>query len=282
MTALSEEQVSAFTRDGFLFPLPFLTEAERLECLRDLARYEAWLGGRVNAMKELRWRTMTHIMLPWVARLAQDPRVLDRVEALLGPDLMVWTSTFFIKEAKTATIADWHQDSTYYGLEPHGPVAAWVALSDASQASGCMDVLSFEGEPQLMRHAAHVVENSVNRAGQRITDSLDESRAVSMELKAGEFSFHHGLCPHRSGPNMTDFRRIGLCFNYVRPDFRSVGKFRTCAMLVRGEDRWNNFDRVDPPTAEFDEQALADHERAVAVYRETYREQEAIHAERLG
>lgn len=282
MKALTEKQVADFQRDGFLFPFPLLSETERQECLQGLARYEDWLGERVNATDELRWRTMTYLFLPWVARLAQDPRILDRVEDLLGPDIMVWTGTFFIKEANSLTIADWHQDSTYHGTEPGGSIAAWIALTDASAAAGCMDVLSFNGEPKLMRHEAHVVQNSVNRAGQRITEAFDESRAVSMPLKAGEFSFHHGLCMHRSGPNTTDHRRIGLAFNYIRPDFRPVGKFKTCAMLVRGEDRYNNFERVEPAKSEFDEDALAVQKHAVDVYRETYREQEPLHAPKFG
>ncbi len=282
MNSLSTDQIAAWRRDGFLFPFPLLDAGERQECLDGLARFEGWLGAPVNATKDLNWRTMPHITLPWVTRLARDPRILDRIEALIGPDILVWTSTFFIKEPGTPTIAAWHQDSTYYGLEPREEAAAWIALTDANSASGCMEVLSFDGAPKQMRHAAHVIENSVNRAGQEITEPIDDSRPVAMELRAGQFSIHHGLCLHRSGPNTAEHRRIGLGINFIPAHAKPTGALRTAAMLVRGEDRWGHFELIDPPKTELDADAVAAHDRAVGLYRETYCEQEALHARQYG
>ena len=278
MKALTEDQVAAWRRDGFLYPFALLDEAELQECLEGLGRFERWLGGPVNADKGLNWRTMPHLVLPWVMRLGCHPRVLDRVEDLIGPDILMWTSTFFIKEPHSPTIAAWHQDSTYYGLEPAEEVTCWVALTDADRTSGCMEVLSFEGAPRQLRHAAHVVENSVNRAAQCIVEPLDDSRPVAMELKAGQFSMRHGLCPHRSGPNDAGHRRVGLGLNYIPAHVRPIGTARPAAMLLRGEDRWGHFAPVAPPRAELDAEALAAHARAIAPYRESYREQEAVHA----
>ena len=278
MKSLTQDQVAAWRRDGFLYPFPFLDAAERQECLDGLARFERWLGGPINGDAGLNWRAMPHLFLPWVMRLGRDPRILDRVEDLIGPDILMWTSTFFIKEPHSPTIAAWHQDSTYYGLEPAEEVTVWVALTEADGQAGCMDVLSFDGAPRQMRHAAHVVENSVNRSAQCITEPLDESRAVTMALRAGEFSMHHGLCPHRSGPNNADHRRIGLGLNYIPAHVRPIGKARPAAMLVRGQDRYGNFVPVDPPEGELTPEALAAHERAMRPYRESYREQEALHA----
>jgi non-heme Fe2+,alpha-ketoglutarate-dependent halogenase len=282
MRSLTAEQVAQFKRDGFLSPFPLLDEAERQACLEGLARYEAWLGMPVNAAQDLRWRTMPYIIMPWALRLATDPRVLDKVEDLLGPDLLLYTGTFFIKEPNTPTIAAWHQDSTYHGYEPMEQVNVWIALTDASQEAGCMEVLPFGGKPRLMPHQTHVVEHSVNRAGQRITEPFDESQAVGMPLQAGECSFHHGLCLHRSGPNTTSHRRIGLAFNYIPAFVKPSGSFAMRMMLVRGEDRWKHFGTIERPMEELGAQELEAHERAVTLYRETYREQEARHVARFG
>lgn len=278
MNALDKDRAAAWRRDGFLFPFNFLTEDERPTCIEGLERFERWLGAPVNAAEDLKWRTMPHILLPWVTRLARDPRILDPVEALIGPDILIYTSTFFIKEPHTPTVAAWHQDSTYYGLEPTEEITVWVALSDASREAGCMDVVPFDGAPRQMRHAAHVVEHSVNRAGQVITDPLDESGVVTMALKAGQFSMHHGLCPHRSGPNASNHRRIGLGLNFIPAHVRPAGAIRQGAMLVRGKTPHDRFHPVPPPKAELDAEAIAAHEDAVTRYRETYREQEALHA----
>jgi hypothetical protein len=278
MKALNEEQVARWRRDGFLSPFPLLDTAELQACRDGLARFEAWLGGPVNGVPELKWRTMPYLILPWAAKLAQDARILDKVEDLIGPDILIYTSTFFIKEPHSPTIAAWHQDSTYYGLEPKEAVTVWIALSEANEAAGCMEALSFKGRPRQLRHASRVVEHSVNRASQVIIEPLDEGSPVAMALPAGSFSMHHGLCPHRSGPNNADHRRIGLGVNYIPPHSRPVGSIKPAAMLVRGVDRYGHFERVEPATAELDANGLAAHERAVALYRDCYLEEEARHA----
>jgi hypothetical protein len=123
-----------------------------------------------------------------------------------------------------------------------------------------------------------VVQNSVNRASQVIVEPLDESRPVAMPLSAGSFSMHHGLCPHRSGPNNADHRRIGLGLNYIPTHVRPSGTIRPAAMLARGVDRYGHFERVEPAQAELAPEAVAVHERAVALYRDLYVEEEARHA----
>src|SRR5688572_4181086 len=174
MGVLSRDQIARWQHDGFLSPFPLL-DAEELKACRDgLDRFEKWLGAPVNASDELKWRTMPYLILPWAAKLACDPRILDVVEDVLGPDILIFTSTFFIKEPHSPTIAAWHQDSTYYGLEPREEVTVWIALTEASEAAGCMDALSFGGKPRQLSHLSRVVENSVNRAGQVITEPFDD------------------------------------------------------------------------------------------------------------
>jgi len=278
MKTLSESQVAQWRRDGFLSPFPLLDARELQTCRDGLQRFEQWLGGPVNGVPEMKWRTMPYLILPWAAKLARDPRILDVVEDLLGPDLLIYTSTFFIKEPHSPTIAAWHQDSTYYGLEPKEEVTVWIALSEASEAAGCMEALSFGSKPRQLRHASRVVQNSVNRASQVIVEPLDENRPVAMPLAAGSFSMHHGLCPHRSGPNNADHRRIGLGLNYIPTHVRPVGSVKPAAMLVRGVDRYGHFELVEPAKVELAPETVAVHDRAVGLYRDLYIEEEARHA----
>jgi hypothetical protein len=278
MKALTTGQVESYRHDGFLFPFPALDESERLACLAGLARYEGWLGTPVP-QAENRWRTQPHALLPWYADLVRHPRILDVVEDLIGPDILVWTGTFFIKEARSPTFAAWHQDSTYFGLEPHEQVTAWVALTDASREAGCMEVLSAHGAPRQMYHSALRLENSINRAGQTITEPLDEQGAVTMQLAAGSFSLHHTLCVHRSAPNRASHRRIGCGINYIPAHVRPTGPVRMAAMLVRGQDRWGHFDLYDPPAAEFD---TARHADVFERYSENYRVQVERHERQFG
>lgn len=278
MKTLSEDQVARWKHDGFLSPFPLLDKDELQTCREGLRRFEEWLGGPVNAIAEMKWRTMPYLLMPWATKLANDPRVLDAVEDLLGPDLLIYTSTFFIKEPHSPTIAAWHQDSTYYGLEPKEEITVWIALTEANESAGCMEALSFRGQPRQLRHASRVVEHSVNRASQMIVEPLDDGDPVPMPLAAGSFSMHHGLCPHRSGPNSADHRRIGLGLNYIPTHVRPAGSVKPAAMLVRGVDRHCHFERVEPAKTELDPECVAIHSRAVALYRDCYLEEEARHA----
>ena len=275
MKALTSAQVDGYRYDGYLFPFPALSGAERAVCLAGLERYERWLGTTVP-QADIKWRTQPHALLPWYADLVRHPRILDVVEDLIGPDILVWTATFFIKEARSPTFAAWHQDSTYFGLEPDEQVTAWVALTEASEQAGCMEVLSAHGAPRQMRHAALRLKDSINRTGQTITEPLDESQATMMRLEAGWFSLHHTLCVHRSAPNRATHRRIGLGINYIPAHVRPTGSTRLSAMLARGSDKWGHFDLYEPPTVEFD---TATHGPVYERYAANYREQVKRHDE---
>lgn len=277
MSGLTPQQIARWRHDGFLSPFPLLDANELNACRDGLARFETWLGAPVNDSEDLQYRTMPYLILPWAAKLACDARILDVVEDLIGPDILIYTSTFFIKEPHSPTIAAWHQDSTYYGLEPKEEVTVWVALSDANEAAGCMQALSFHGRPRQLSHVSRVVKHSVNRAAQVITEPLDEGTPVAMPLKAGEFSLHHGLCAHRSGPNTADHRRIGLGLNYIPTSVRPVCSIKPAAMLVRGVDRYGHFELAEPAQTELDAQGIARHQRAVGLYRDLYLEEEARH-----
>lgn len=276
MKALARGQVESYRYDGFLSPFTALDPDQTASCLAGLECFERWLGGPVPKA-DMHWRSLTHACLPFYADLARNPRILDVVEDLIGPDILVWTSTFFIKESSSPTFAAWHQDSTYFGLDPYEQVTVWVALTDASQDAGCIEVLSAHGQPRQMRHVPKKLANSINRTGQTITEPLDESDVRAMPLEAGQFSMHHTLCVHRSAPNNTPHRRVGLGINYIPTHVRPTGSHRMPAMLVRGTDRYGNFDLNEAPVEELGERGLAVQDRVYKRYAENYREQVARH-----
>lgn len=276
MKVLTEQQVRDYRHHGFLFPVAALTPQEAAKCLSDLERMETKLGSPLP-QAELKWRGAAYTYLPWVNALVRHPRVLDAVEDVIGPDILVFWSTFFIKEPGTPAFTAWHQDATYFGLEPYEHVTAWVALTDASRLAGCMDVLSARGAPRQMHHAAARLEHSINGAGQIIVEPVEDSAAVAMELKAGELSLHNTLCPHRSAPNRAAYRRVGIGISYMPARVRTTGSYRLPALLVRGTDTHGGFDHLPSPVAEFDPDGIAVHDRAYKRFRENYFEQEKRH-----
>lgn len=276
MRVLTQKQAQRYRHDGFLFPLPALSSAEAAECFGQYEAYERWLSKPLSEA-DLKWRGLSYIFLPWVDRLARHPRILDAVEDVIGPDIMVYMATFFVKEPDSLSFTAWHQDATYFGLTPHEHVTAWVALTDASGEAGCMDVVSFGGKPRQMHHAELRSTNSINSRGQTIVEKIDDGSLITMALKAGDFSLHHTLCAHRSGPNRTPHRRIGLGISYIPTRVRHTGSKRMPALLVRGEDKFGHFDHLPSPTGECAPAALALHDEIYRVYRENYEDQSRAH-----
>ncbi len=280
MKALTKAQVDSFHYNGFLFPIPALTPDEAATCLAGLHRLKSDLGSPV-AEADVKWRSHAYAHSPWFNDLIRHPRILDAIEDVIGPNILVWTSTFFIKEPHSPTYAAWHQDGAYFGLEPREQVCAWVALTDATREAGCMEQLSSRGAPREYHHAALGLANSINRAGQTIVDDFDQSNPTAMALPAGSFSLHHEFAVHRSAPNNASHRRVGIGLNYIPTHVRVDGPVRCCAMLVRGEDTYGHFDLIDPPTAERDAAALAVHQQVSDRYRANYNEQVQRHAQRF-
>ena len=276
MKRLTQQQLDTYNRDGFLYPLDALSPAELAAAQAGVNRFEGYLGSPV-AKAELKWRSHAFAHSPWFADLAFHPRILDAVEDIIGPDILIWTSTFFIKEPQSPTFAAWHQDGTYFGLAPQTLITAWVALSDASHEAGCMDAVSFNGVPRQMYHAPKRLEHSINRTGQEVMEPIDESGIQAMELKAGQFSLHHELAIHRSSPNNASHRRIGIGLNYIPTSVRTTTSVRMSAMLVRGKDEYGHFDLIERPKAELDDAALAAHLQINSRYRDNYNEMVARH-----
>jgi len=277
---LTEAQVAAYRRDGFLLPLTaFAPDAARryranLEALE--ARIGTPLSGSLTPSKR-KYRARTYLLCRWAYELASHPAILDAIEDVIGPDILVFTSSWFIKEPGTPHVAGWHQDATHFGLEPNDQhVTAWLALSDATVGSGCMQFIPGSHRRGQIRHT-YGMEASVNDAEQWIDKPGDVAHAVDCCLAAGQFSLHNTLCVHQSGPNRSRDRRIGIGISYVPTAVRHTGSQRHPAHLARGVDRYGHFELEPAPAADFDPCAAEVHARSFEVYRANYLEQVARH-----
>ncbi len=255
---LTPAQIADFERDGYLFPLRAFSAAEARGYRDALEAYEAETGDAIHS----NMRHKVHLLFRWADEIVHHPRILDTVADILGPDLLCWTTNFFIKEAEDPAFVSWHQDSTYWGLEPSDVVTAWVAFTDAPVESGAMKFLPGSHRlDQIAHRDTYAAENLLTR-GQEIEMEVDEAQAVDVPLKAGEFSLHHIRLVHGSEPNTTPDRRIGLAIRYIPTYVRQV-KIDDSATLVRGRDRHDNFEHEPRPAADLDPAALAAHTAAI-------------------
>jgi chlorinating enzyme len=194
----------------------------------------------------------THLALRWVCDLATHPRILDAVERVLGPDILLWNTHWFPKFPGDEAFVSWHQDAAYWGLLPPDVTTAWIALTNSRAENGCLRVIpGTHVGPSLTQTETFEPTNMLSR-GQTIEDGFDESSAVDLELQPGEFSLHHIGIVHGSGPNRGHDPRIGLAIRFVAPNVRQVGEVPDLAILARGRDRFGHFDLVDPPERDYE------------------------------
>jgi non-heme Fe2+,alpha-ketoglutarate-dependent halogenase len=248
--SLSSEQVSKYHEGGYCFPIPVLDNSETLEFRTRfddyLARNDQRLQGLLPRERHVVFG-QTHASLHWVYRVVSHPQVLNGVESVLGPDLLVWESAWFVKLPRDKTYISWHQDATYWGLHPLNVVTAWVALSESTPENGCVAVIpGTHKTPYLPQTETYALDNALSR-GQEIAVEVDEAKAVNFVLAPGEMSLHHVAIVHGSRANNSDRPRIGLAIRYVTPDVVQDARQRQLVLLVRGQDRYQHFDLFDPP-----------------------------------
>jgi len=256
--SLSVEAIQQYRSNGYYFPVPVLAAEEAAHYRRRLEQHEAQTGKPLQG----NWRHKTHLIFTWADELVHHPKILDAVEDVIGPDILCWTTNFFIKEANNPGFVSWHQDSTYWGLDPDEVVTAWVAFTEVTPENGCMQVIPGSHKVEQLPHVDTFHKDNLLSRGQEIAVDVDKSKAVSLVLKAGEMSLHHIKLVHGSDPNRSNDRRIGLAIRYI-PTYVRQTKVRDSAMLVRGIDKYRHFDYEPRPRADLDDAALAAHADAV-------------------
>jgi len=260
---LDKHEIDAFAQQGFLAARPVITvdEANRLKAR--LEAFETEAGGALKGSN----RFKSHLLLKDFSDLIRAPRILDMVEQLIGPDIMVWSTDWWIKEAQSPSFVSWHQDSQYWGLDTSRLITVWVALSPSTAESGCMRVLPGSHLGPDLTHTNTYHEHNMLTRGQSIED-VDEAKAQNLEVDTGQAALFAFRIAHASHPNNSADRRIGYAIRYIPPDARQTLTDKDAAALVRGEDRFGNFEHEPEPSRDFDPVAVEYHRRAEEKHRQ--------------
>ena len=259
MTAvLTPEQIEQFNTEGYVTPVRIMDAAEAGTLRAKLEATEAARGGKLAPTE----RSKAHMLFKWLDDLIRDPRVLDPIEQLIGPNILCWNTLFWIKEAQSPSFVSWHQDTKYWGLSSERVITAWLALSPASLDAGCMRVMPRTHVGDVLPHDDQYHQDNLLTRGQQITEGVDDAEAIYMPLQVGEMSLHNYRLAHASGPNNTDDRRIGVSMHFMPTETGQIVGNWDSAALVRGEDTFGNFTHTPIPAADFDEEAVAFHAKA--------------------
>jgi non-heme Fe2+,alpha-ketoglutarate-dependent halogenase len=255
MKLLTAQQQLQYDSLGFIAPLRIMSaEQAGLLCER-LEAFERTQGGPLKGSL----RHKTHLLFSWLNDLVRNERILDAVEDLYGPNLLCWTTNFFIKEAHHPAFVSWHQDSTYWGLSRPDVVTAWVALTQSNVANGAMEVIPGSHRLDQIPHRDTFSNHNLLTRGQEVAVEVDPKSAHAIELQPGEMSLHHVRLIHGSAPNLSAHRRIGFAIRYIPTSVRQL-EGQDSATLVRGVDEFKTFEHEPRPTRDFDPQFIAIHQ----------------------
>ena len=170
--------------------------------------------------------------------LCRHPGLLDAVEAILGPNLILVYSSMFIKPADNVELSvGWHQDNTYWpSVNGTDVVTAWLAIDHADAANSAMQVIPGSHRGYLERETVASEENEMLNKKIELSPEI-EATAVTLEMKAGSLSIHDSFIVHGSNRNRSGRRRAGYTIRYCSTDTAWVDLERhpIPVYLVRGD-----------------------------------------------
>ena len=186
---LTQSEIGSFHEHGYLPGVDVFSEEE---CGVFRSKVEAFERARPEAVG---WAfdIKTNLLFDWVYELSGDPRLLDLIEDLIGPDVLLTDSIFRIKEPGSATFYGWHQDAARIQVEP-GFVLAFIAISEATPDNGCLRLIPdshHEVHPYTLVGYSH-------RQLARVRE-VDESQAVDLVLAKGQVGLLHCNTIHGLG-----------------------------------------------------------------------------------
>lgn len=245
--SLSPGAVERYQNDGILFPVPLLSAAEVVEYGNALESVAAICGEGYRRRYD-----NLHQYFPWAYRLTTHEALLNKVESLIGSDIVVDATLVFYKPPHDSAYSSWHQDSVYSGWHLTPSVSAWVALTPSERSNGCMRAIPGSHRDGVLEHETIQDPDLMNRRGERVRNDVDEAHAVDVVLQPGEMSLHDPNIVHGSDVNGSDRPRIGFIVRFVTS--RTTNRNREL-MRVRGNADCSGLRLVDPPVEE--ELALA-------------------------
>jgi ectoine hydroxylase-related dioxygenase (phytanoyl-CoA dioxygenase family) len=221
--------VEQYNRDGYLV-FPNVLDARTIQNASD---HVEWLMKKYPDTRPEHFHS--HMMYddPFWVRLVADERLLDLVEPILGPNIALFASHYICKPGDDGMPVAWHQDGSYWPLEPMEVVTAWLAVDDSTAENGCMRVIPGSHKGSILEHKT-VEERAVLPEGVEVSPE-DECRAVDLEIPAGGVSLHHPFLVHGSNPNLSPKRRCGLTIRYIPATTRITDGKKRKTFLLRGE-----------------------------------------------
>jgi ectoine hydroxylase-related dioxygenase (phytanoyl-CoA dioxygenase family) len=254
-TALSKQDIANYHANGYVIP-QYRLEPEFVKELQDAlntliainpgVRPEKLVSAHIEGRND-EGVTGSQKFL----QLAMHPPIIDLVEQLIGPDIILWGCHVFCKPASEGYETPWHQDGHYWPIRPLANCTVWVALEPSTQENGCLRVIPGSHTAKQLYEHLHEDRNDLTLNQRMAEGTFDESQAADLELQPGEMSMHDIYMIHGAKANTSQQRRTGVALRFMpgtslfdrnlRPSAGKTGvnvSFATRPLwLLRGEDK---------------------------------------------
>lgn len=218
-----------YEQDGYVIARNIL-DADLMAEARD---HVFWLLDRNPGVAPEQLHAHLAVQDPFWIRLVSDPRLLDVAEQFVGPNIALFSTHYICKAPYTGAAVLWHQDGSYWPLDPMEVVTFWLAISETDPGNGCLRIIPRTQHLDLQEMKENLsVANVLNSS---IDDSfVDESEAVDCIMQPGDVEIHHPNVIHGSNANTGDRWRMGLTIRYI-PTTTRILRDAGAPFLLRGE-----------------------------------------------
>ena len=245
-SVLSHAQLANYEELGFLHSIPILSGDEVRHFRAEVEKTCAAIGGHVTRLDG------PHLYFRWAWDLATHPQVLDCMEQLIGPNILLKSTRLFYKFGQSESFVGWHQDGITERVDQAFVPAIWLGLTEATAENGCLRVVPRSHRLGLVPHADRPNPNNLTTEGLTAQVEIDEPHDIVM--REGEMSLHHPLILHASNPNQSAESRIGFSATYSTP---ALTASRTAVAWVRGDGPRDRFTIVERPNERPMDKAIA-------------------------
>ena len=251
MANLSSNQLKQYNDNGYVAPIDILSTEEAFKARQEIELIEKEMPSEIDKSG----RYNVHLISPELDKIVHNSKILDAVESIIGKNILVCSTTLFIKNPNQTGYVSYHQDAKYIGLEPHNWVTAWVAITDSYEENGCMRMWP-GSHIEIRDHNQKFDKGNLLTRGQTV-ENVPENEVKSVELKAGQMSLHHPRIVHGSGINKSDDRRIGFVIqSYIGTNVKQVlGK--NGVQIARGTDEFKYHEKISRVRNFMDEEGMA-------------------------
>ena len=141
--------------------------------------------------------------------------LLDIVDQLIGPDIIVWGRRIFSKAPQTGRATPWHQDGEYWPIRPLASEAVWIAIDESNENNGCLKILTGSNTALMLLPHQSLSGKSAALDKEIKPEFIESKDVVSVPLEPSQMVVFGAFTAHGASPNLSNQRRAGFAIRYM-------------------------------------------------------------------